>query len=220
MLFPVVVLLLVSSIMLLITRKLPIWLPYPASCMKALGLAVPTWIGASAFFSLEVWHHVFLFVLVTFKTYTSPEGTYSIPIGLQSIPIGVVFLLFAAGFLVISLIWYLLLMLVYSLCLRLLWSEVPQFLQWIKPPRRRRDILFGWAASILAVLIGAAPFLLVTFYSSDSIWNTMERKGIDTEEAIGKMFSGWYVTAVYLYHLRRLVYNPKVKDSSQVNSQI
>jgi len=48
----------------------------------------------------------------------------------------------------------------------------------------------------------------------------MERKGIDTEEAIGKMFSGWYVTAVYLYHLRSLVYKPKVKDSSQVNSQI
>jgi len=95
MLFPIVVLLLVSSIMLSTARKLPIWLPYRASCMKALGLAVPTWIGASSFFSLEVWHHVFLFVLATFKTYTSPEGTYSIPIGLRSVPIGVVFLLFA-----------------------------------------------------------------------------------------------------------------------------
>ena len=188
--------------------------------MKALGLAVPTWIGASAFFSLEVWHHVFLFALAIFKTYTFPEGTYSIPIGLQSIPIGVVFLLFAAGFLVISLILYLLLVLLYSLFLRLLWSEVPQFLQWMKPPCRRRDLLFGWAASTLAVLIGAAPFLLITFYSSNLIWETIQRRGLDTEEAIGKMFSGWYITAVYLYHLRSLVSQPKVKDRSQVNSQI
>ena len=211
MLFPLIALLLISSIMLLIKRKLPVWLPSPISWLKALGLAIPTWIGASAFFSLEVWHHVFLFALATIST--------------RSLNPGVFFLLFAAGFLVISLVWYLLLILLYSLFLRLVLSKIPQFLQWLKPPSRRRDVLFGWAASTLAVLIGAAPFLLFTFYSSDLIVETMrKRMGIETEEAISKMFSGWFVATVYFYHLRSLsklkTKNSQAHDTTQNSKPI
>lgn len=35
------------------------WFPYPSSLLKALGLAIPTWVGATAVFSLEVWHGIF-----------------------------------------------------------------------------------------------------------------------------------------------------------------
>lgn len=46
-----------------------IWFPYPRAWLKALGLAVPTWTGATAIFSLEVWHFVFLFILYHFVKY-------------------------------------------------------------------------------------------------------------------------------------------------------
>lgn len=170
--------------------KWPVWFPYPSSWLKALGLAIPTWVGAVAFFSLEVWHSIFLFILSAVTRSSSPSF----------------FLVFAVGFLVASLIWYLLLILLYSLLLRLLWQEVPQFLRWLKPPIRWRDILFGWAVSTLAVLVGAAPFLLLAFYSSDFIVETMrKRSGIATEAAIGKMFGGWYVTATYFYQMKSLL---------------
>jgi ABC-type antimicrobial peptide transport system permease subunit len=39
------------------------WFPYPSSWLKALGLAVPVWIGAVAVFSLMSWQFIFLFIL-------------------------------------------------------------------------------------------------------------------------------------------------------------
>lgn len=166
------------------------WLPSPSAWLKALGLAVPTWVGAVAVFSLEVWHFIFLLILAVGKHSSSATS---------------VFLAFAAGFLAVSLVWYLLLVLLYSLLLRSLWLELPQFLHWIKPPSRWRDIFFGWAVSTLAVLVGAAPFLMVAFYSSKLILETMQQWGLTDEDIIGKMFIGWYVTAAYLYQVRGLL---------------
>jgi hypothetical protein len=164
------------------------WFPYPSAWLKALGLAVPTWIGATTVFTLEIWHFIFLFVLAVVKRAPSDALTG--------------FLLFATGALGVSLVWYLLLVSLYSLLVRSLWSELPQFLLWIKPPKQKRDILFGWAVSTLAVLVGAAPFLLSAFYSSRLIIETIELRGITIEEAVGKMFVGWYVTAAFLYQIK------------------
>lgn len=137
------------------------WFPYPSSWLKALGLAVPTWIGAVAIFSLEVWHFIFLLILAV----------------VNHSPIPSIIFVLAAGMLIVSLIWYLLLILLYSLLLRLFWSELPQFLHWMKPPSRMRDVFFGWAVSTLAVLVGAAPFLMAYFYSSKLIVETMQQGG-------------------------------------------
>jgi len=46
-----------------ITRgKKSIWIPSPSCWLKAIGLAIPTWVGGggTAIFSLEVWHGIFL----------------------------------------------------------------------------------------------------------------------------------------------------------------
>lgn len=169
-----------------------IWFPSPGSWIKAIGLAIPTWFGAVAVFSLEVWHGVFLFFLAVVAHAPSAALIF--------------FLVYAAGFLAVSLIWYLLLILIYSLFLRFLWSELPRFLRWIKPPNKWRDVLFGWSASTLAVAIGAAPFLLLAFYSSDLIVETMrKRMDVSHEEVVSKMFGGWFVAAAYLYHVRGLI---------------
>lgn len=115
------------------------------------------------------------------------------------------FLLAAAGFLVASLIWYLLLIFLYSLFIRALWREVPKSLRWILPPKSRQAILYGWVVTTLAVLVGAAPFLILAFYSSDLILETMRKRGgIEPEQVIGKIFPGWYVTAAYLYQAKSL----------------
>lgn len=176
--------------------KYPIWFPYPTSWLKALGLAFPTWAGATAMFSLEVWHFVFLF-------------TRSTAIGASSPPY---FLRVAAMFLVVSLIWYSLLIFLYSVLLRLLWKEVPKSLKWLLPPKGWKSILCGWAITTLAVLVGAAPFLMFGFHSSDLILETMRKRlGIDAEQALEKMFAGWYVTAAYLYQAMNVFKQQKLK---------
>lgn len=147
-------------------------------------------------FSLEVWHFVFLF-------------TRSTAIGSSSPPY---FLRVAAMFLVVSLIWYSLLIFLYSLLLRLLWKEVPKSLKWLLPPKGWKSILCGWAITTLAVLVGAAPFLMFGFHSSDLILETMRKRlGIEAEQALEKMFSGWYVAAAYLYQAMNVFKQQKLK---------
>jgi len=176
--------------------KYPVLFPYPSSWLKALGLAFPTWAGATAMFSLEVWHFVFLF-------------TRSTAIG-GSAPL--YFLRVAVMFLVVSLIWYSLLVFLYSLLLRFLWREVPKSLKWLLPPKGWKSILCGWAITTLAVLVGAVPFLMFGFNSSDLILESMRKRlGIEAEKALEKMFAGWYVTAAYLYQVINLFKEQKLK---------
>lgn len=40
------------------------WFPYPVSWLKALGLAIPTWFGSVAGFSLAVWVSAYSSVFV------------------------------------------------------------------------------------------------------------------------------------------------------------
>lgn len=170
------------------------WLPYPSSWLKALGLAVPVWTGAVAVLSLISWQFIFLFILAV----------------IAHSPVPNIFLVIAAGVLIASLIWYLVLTLLYSLFLRLLWREVPKSLGWLKPPKSWGSIFFGWVVSTLAASIPALlllPYSSYSFYSSDRFSEILEKlKYVEfTDEAIGKMFVGWYVTAAYLYQARSLL---------------
>jgi hypothetical protein len=138
------------------------WFPYPSSWLKALGLAVPVWIGAVAVFSLMSWQFIFLFILAVVNRYPIPN----------------IFLVFAAGILIASLIWYLVLTLLYSLCLHLLWREVPKSLAWVKPPKSWKLILFSWAVSTLAASVPAIlllPYSSYSFYSSNRFSEILEK---------------------------------------------
>lgn len=189
--FIIVFLLLLIGLTVITKGKKSIWIPSPSCWLKALGLAIPTWVGCSAFFSLEVWHGAFMLILAALlKAPLAAIGGFS---------------LFTVGFLFVSLVWYLLIVILYSSVLRLLWKDVPQLLHWLKPPHKKRDVIFGWIASTIAVLVGAAPFLLMTFYSSRLITESLSLMGLTNDLIVGKMFSGWYVSAIYLYHLRSYV---------------
>ncbi len=186
--------LLIISLIAAVTKTK--WLPYPSSWLKALGLAVPVWIGAVAALNVFSWQFIWLFILAV----------------IEHAPVPTIFLIFAVGGLIVSLLWYLLLILLYSLLLRLLWSKVPQFLNWVKPPKSWQAIFFGWAALTLATLIPALfilPFTSYSFYSSSNLTEILEKlKYVEfNEEAIGKMFIGWYVTTAYLYQARSLLKN-------------
>lgn len=179
------------------------WFPYPSAWLKALGLAVPTGIGAVVVFSLLFWQFVFLFILAV----------------IERLPIPNIFLVFAVGVLIASLVWYLLLILLYSLLLRSLWSELPQFLMWIKPPKKKRDILFGWAITSLAALVPALvllPFTSYCFYSSDRLSEILRKlQYVEfTEEVKVKILGIWYVLAAYLYHLKDLFRSRRLRRNA------
>lgn len=182
------------------------WLPYPSSWLKALGLAVPIWIGTVGVFNLMSWQFIFLYILVVVNRSPIPD----------------IFLIFAAVTLIASLIWYLVLTLLYSLFLRLLWREVPKSLGWLKLPKSWSSIFFGWIVSTLAASIPALlllPYSAYSFYSSDRFSEILEKlKYIEfTDEAIGKMFVGWYVTAAYLYQVKSLLRSKrKIKSLNQL----
>lgn len=200
--FIIVFLVLLIGSTVITRNKKSVWIPSPSCWLKAIGLAIPTWVAGSAIFSLEVWHGVFLVVLAAFKS-----APLSVIKGLS---------LFTVGFLLVSLAWYLLIVILYSLALRFLWKELPQFLCWLKPPQKKRDIIFGWLASTIAVLVGAAPFLLMTFYSSRLIIESLNLRGITNDLIVGKMFSGWYLSAIYLYHFRSYInfnFNPRSRKT-------
>jgi hypothetical protein len=124
--------------------------------------------------------------------------------------------------LIASLIWYLVLTLVYFLWLRLLWREVPKSLGWLKLPKSWSSIFFGWLVSTLAASIPALlllPYSSYAFYFSHRFSEILEKlKYVEfTDEATGKMFVGWYVTAAYLYQVRSLLRSRrKMKSLNQL----
>lgn len=169
------------------------WFPYPSAWLKALGLAVPSGIGAVIALSLLSWQFVFLFVLAV----------------VDRLPIPNIFLVFAAGTFIASLVWYLLLVLLYSLFLRLLWQQIPKAFSWIKPPKNWGAVFFGWMILTLAAMVPALvllPFTSYCFYSSDRFSEILRKlQYVEfTEEVTAKIFGIWYVLAAYLYHFKDL----------------
>lgn len=195
MLLLLVIPLLINLIILLTGIKSPVWFPSPGSWLKAFGLAIPAWSGFVAVLSLGFWYLVFLSLLAFASDPPAPLDAL------------VIMPLLTAGVLVTSLLWYLLLIWLYSLFLRFLWSEVPHFLRWINPPKRKRNLLLGWGVSTLAVLIGSVPFSLPLFHLYSDYPITYNEVVLEAmrRQVIDRMFIGWYMSAAYLYHVTSVV---------------
>lgn len=188
----IVVLVLIGLISAITRQKQPsIWFPSFGSMLRALGLAIPTWFGLVIFFSLSAWQ---CFVTLIFAMAT--DAPLNVISGLAG---------FGLLFLVGSFFWYLLLVGLYSLVLRLFWSEVPQFLNWLKPPKKKRDVLFGWLASSLAALVGVTPLVIVILFSGHGNDFTIEsrryREALNQAFVEGALIS-WFVVCAYLYQIR------------------
>lgn len=89
------------------------WFPYPSSWLRALSLAVPTYAGVVVL-SLEVWRSLCWFILATATKSSEPHF----------------FLLLSGGWLVASLIVYLVMVVLYSFLLRLVWKKAPDRTGW------------------------------------------------------------------------------------------
>lgn len=181
------------------SQKQPfIWFPSLFSWLKTLALLYPTWIGAVVIPSL---YGCLCFLLLVLSAATqAPLWAIGFWAGLGSL------------FLVGSLFWYLLLVGLYSLVLRLLWSEVPQIFRWLELPKKKRDILFGWVASTVAVLVGVSPLVMLVLLSRDFTGvNVRYRPDLLNQLTAAKMeaifdqvFIMWFVICAYLYQIRRV----------------
>jgi len=177
------------------SQKQPfIWFPSFGSMLKTLGLAVPTWLGAVIVPSLFGW----LFVLIS--VFALPKNA-ALDLIISWAVIG---LLLLVG----SFFWYWLLVGLYSLVLRLFLSEVPQLLRWLEPPKKKRDILFGWLALSLAALMGVMPFLILNALSYHPNDFTFEsRRYREYKEAVDRAFAEgafivWFIVCAYFYQIR------------------
>lgn len=177
------------------------WLPSYRSWLKAFGLAIPTWFGCVAFISLDFWISLLLLPVVIYDPVVPSVTLLILP-------------LIVVSFLAASLIWYLLLVYIYRLFLRLLSSEVPQVLHWLKPPKKKHDILWGWVTIVFAVLIGVVPLALPLFdyyygaiyvsYFNNSTFITDLIVEAKSQMKLDRMIVGWYIAAAYLDHARSL----------------
>lgn len=192
-----VVLLVISIISVINGQKKPNkWFPSFGSILKTLGLAIPSLLGLAVLPSL-----LGCLCLVGLILAIKTEAPLDVFINLAGFG-----LLFLAG----SFFWYWLLVGLYSFVLRSLWAELPKFLRWLEPPKKKRDILFGWLALTLAALIGITPFLILTLISQHPNDFVIEsRSDIEYREALEQAFGegaliSWFVVCAYLYHLRNI----------------
>lgn len=180
--------------------------------LKALGLAIPSWLGLALLPSL-LGCICLAGLILAIKT----EAPSDVFINLTGFG-----LLFLAG----SFFWYWLLVGLYSLVLRSLWAELPKFLRWLEPPKKKRDILFGWLALTLAALIGVTPFLILTLISEHPndfvIESRREREYREAlEQAFGEgAFISWFVVCAYLYQIRSVCRHAvaKRRKAKQLNA--
>lgn len=190
-----------------ITKKPFIWFPSFSSWLKALMLAIPTWICAVVFVSLFGWlcFGMLIFAIVTRSPLDAIGGMA----------------LLSSLFLLGSLFWYLLLAALYSVVLRLLWSEVPNFLRWLELPKKRRDVLFGWIASTLAVGIGVTPIVVFVFLSFENDFTVYSLRYDQElvsqvivkrlESLTDEMFVAWFVVCAYLYQIKSVYVHKTAK---------
>ncbi len=213
----ITIFLLFSIGLTIITRgKQSIWFPSLGSVLKTLGLAVPTWAAAVLFPALLGWQCflMLIFAVATQAPLDAIGGTAALS------------LLFLAG----SFFWYLLLVGLYSLALRSLWSEVPNFLRWLQPPKKKQDIFFGWTALTLAGLVGVTPivtWVLLSFPDRSMLYGLQYRPELVNqlitkrlESLFELMFITWFIVCAFLYQFRSVSIQAaaKKRKSKQVST--
>lgn len=173
------------------------WFPDPGSWLKASGLAVAAWFGCTAAFSLCGWHFLFLAFLAA----------------MVDVRLASFLAAYSSALLAASLIWYLVVILLYRLLLKMLWERVPKALGWLDPPRSWRSLMLGWIVCTIATL-GAMPFFEIAYYYNRQLMQAIGYEALFTKELIWKVFLSWWVLAAYLYQLSHLLEKTHKRDRS------
>ncbi|MBL1177834.1 hypothetical protein [Pantanalinema sp. GBBB05] len=171
--------------------KYPAWIPYPICWVKALQSSIPAFAGGGIVFMLGLGKLGHLSAM--FAVYRD-----------ERLGAVIAFTVFAAA---LSLLWYFILLFVYSAILQLLWSRPPAWLT----AKSSLGIAKGWLIGLLATL----PAFLIVFQRIPPM-SELEDMSDDTFKYL---FIAWWVVAAYLYQFTFLIgrrwQKPKVTSSVQ-----
>lgn len=163
--------------------QLPMWVPSLKSWTLAIRLAIPAYGLAMVVPAFEVWR---FFLLGTLLSFSGIEGLlFFFAISLLS--------------LMLSLLWFLLWAGAYSLLLKLLWSNPPE---WLRLPKTLVLVNRDFGVLVTSVLPIAIVFLAHVGLRTSLLYDLPMTKSFRlTYETFLLDFSWlWFISAVFLYH--------------------
>ena len=174
-------------------------LPYPRAWMMAFKLAIPAYLGAIVILIFEFWRHLVLGCIFTIAFITIDDKNIgNRTIGSETV---LVPFLFSAFVLFLALIWFLIMAGLYSLFLKLLWSNPPQ---WLRLPEFKALIIRDFGILVLSLLPIVFFFLYVLFTTTGKQilgdFNTPRLTLRSINDLFLLRFSWlWFISAAYLY---------------------
>ena len=178
-------------------------LPYPRAWMMAFKLAIPAYLGATVILIFEFWRSLVFGCIFTIAFITIDDKN----IGNKTIGNEHVLapFLFSAFVLFLALIWFLIMAGLYSLFLKLLWSNPPQ---WLRLPEFKALIIRDFGILVLSLLPIVVCFSLYVLFTTTSkkILGDFDTPRL-TLRLINDLFLLrfswlWFISAAYLYQWR------------------
>ncbi len=166
---------------------IPKWLPHPRAFIRAAKAFIPLYVGGCALFAFEFWRFFYLALL---RCFTDTGGKLW-------------FFLIPAGFLVISFMWFLLLVGCYSLTLKLLWKKPPKL---FALPKLSSLIFRDFLVLTFSLAPTAALFGLPSFRLQFAEGYTVNQEIITEfyQVILLKFWWIWFAAAAFLYQWTEL----------------
>lgn len=113
---------------------------------------------------------------------------------------GLMFLAIAVGLLLASLLWYLLINLIYGWILKILWDKPPRIL--LSPRSIRKQLWHFFVALVSTLPVALIYSIYITFNSSIELLAEIEIRSVCYPQAVLKLFSLWLITAAMIYQFQ------------------
>lgn len=150
--------------------------------MMAIKLAIPAYFGATVIFAFEFWRYS---LVGSFLAITGNEGS-------------IFFFAVSAVALLLALIWFLILVGIYTLLLKLLWSKPPR---WLSPPGFRALIIRDFGVLLLSILPVIAIFAIYILFitSLKQAFADLRTPRLTYDLFLLRFSWLWFISAAYLY---------------------
>ncbi|MBD2057031.1 hypothetical protein H6F88_13565 [Oculatella sp. FACHB-28] len=168
--------------------KHSIFFPNHTSWLNALKISIPGYLCGVGVFAFSFWQYAFISIVLATAQGTNPLGILIIDL-----------LALLAG-----IAWYFLLILIFSLLLRLLWSNPPE---WLKPSMHWFRVLYDFNVIIFATLPIFLIFLAgVAANESIDLMKSASYQ-LHLEKVLLNFSWLWVIAAAYLYQIEFVVKN-------------
>jgi hypothetical protein len=171
--------------------KHSIFFPNHTSWLNALKIIIPGYLCGVGAFAFSFWQYAFVSIVLSATQTTNPAGM----------------LIIALLALLAGIAWYFLLILVFSLLLRLLWSNPPE---WIKPSMHWFRVFYDFSVIFFATL----PIFLIFLasVSTNQSINLIEPANhqFHLEKVLLNFSWLWIIVAAYLYQIEFVVKNRRI----------